>query len=262
MCDFMKQGFAISVVACCLSLIPNGANAQDVSGLFGTWAITGKGTSADPSCGASNISGTARIFQRVTNEKYEMYQGRMVSSITFDYCDEPLDQDMVTILYVDGDRVMVTFEDENRSPYVLEIDGRRMYAEFPGLGFLRMDKIADASDTERAEEVRASISQQFYDDSSQMIRDMLRQRQKDEGAVEGLLWQYFDARASCKINSMLAVTTEQSLSFYEIVNLIDPKSFGAANSELMAKFDRAEYRSRESVCFKAIDNDFGLIEGG
>jgi len=249
------------IVACCISFYSNGAYAQDLSGLFGTWKISGTGTSEDPACGASYISGEARILQRMTNETMEAYQGRMVSSITHESCDNSLEEDMQIALFVDGDRVSVTFEDRDRPPHFLILSSQKMEITFRSGGYLLWEKTVEPSNIARAAEAKENLAQNSYEEASDIYREILLSRSRGENEVESVLWQYFDEKAACEVDSMMAVTAEQSLSFYEIVNLIDPESFGATNSEMLADFDRAEYNSRTSACNKEIDEKFGMTEG-
>ena len=259
--DLVARYLANSLIAYSLMLVPNGAYSQDISGLFGTWTLTGASRYEKPECGNAFLTGEVQVLQRITSseyEAYEAYDGRITSTISYENCDESLDEDMGVHLFVNGDQVTVVYEDQDREQNVLAKNGNVLDVFWSESGFFHWEKTAEASDVDRASEARKNIAQTGYDKGANSLRTVLISRGQKVSDVEDTLWQYYDRNASCQVDSMIEVAAETSVSFYEMANMIDPQTGGATNVVMVDVFDTGDYNSRALSCVENLKIELGI----
>lgn len=229
------------------------AGAQDLSDMFGTWSVTGSGSYEYPDCGRKSIEGSLRVLQRATDDNEEVYHALLSFEERFETCDTINQQEVHTFIKVNGDSVQLTYADPTWSPDMLVRTGDVMEGSDSSRFRTRWIKIAGPSDAQRAAEVKSNLANQLYGENADAMRYVLRSNGMSESEAEERLWQLFDAEAACMVDSLRASAARQSLSFYELVNLIDPAATGITNQELLDKFDNSANRTLEQAC---VDEEF------
>ena len=237
------------------------AIAQDVAGLFGTWEFSGTLVEPSANCGVSTSKGQLRVFQRASNSQAILYQGVVTSVLHRELCPDEPEETIQVLLVVDGSKVSVTYENPDWYPDILELDGTVMEGTDAIGTNTRWVRTAGPSDSARIEGVRASIAQREYDAGSKVVRNALISNGHSEAQAEELLWDYFDGMADCQIDPLVEVANENSLSIYEIINIIDTDiSGGMTNSEMYYEFDQRSYDKRSVLCVETLTRELGINE--
>lgn len=228
------------------------AQAQDVADLFGTWSATASGPSGDPNCGDAHVTGEIRVLQRASHEDVVLYQGVMTSETTYSNCDGVRTSSSEAQLVVNDDKVEIYYTNPEWFPDYLVRAGDTMTGPDSAGLVGHWVKTSGPDDASRAAEVKAAMAQSSYEESASAIRESMLSQGLDPAVSESTLWQFFDGMAACEVDALMTSSAEQSLSFYELVNMIDPLSGGISNMDIYDSFDRKSFNARSSACMSGL----------
>ena len=237
------------------------ADAQDPAGLFGTWKITGTHALPAPDCGDTVTNGELRVLQRVTDARSILYQGFVKFSQSYENCEDGVEEVSEALLNVDESRVIVTYENPDWFPDILTLDGDLMEGTDTNGTETEWVKISEPSDDDRAQEVKTSVAQREYDAWADQIRAALLSNGHTESDAEAILWKYFDGQAACQVDTLRAMAAESSLSFYELVNMIDTElAGGITNTRVFFELNQPSYETRTNLCQETLARGLQLNE--
>ena len=197
----------------------------------------------------------------MSQEEWVLYMGVMTVETKFEHCEHVTTAKSRAYIAVRGDHVDISYENSNWAPDFLVRTGDVMKGPDAAGVVGHWIRQSGPSDSARAAEAKKNIAQAAYEQFSDRVREALLSQGHDEAKVESILWKNFDASAACQVDALMASAAEQSLSFYELVNMIDPVAGGMSNMELHDSFDQKSFSSRTKFCLKQSDAMLKIDQG-